>query len=90
MNDYTRGKHHMDRLSMWGAAALGAYIFPCGRGWKVEIDASSTPIVFKTKTEALKHAEARIYAMAGRLDWEPYMYTAAVRPPRPTALANYD
>lgn len=83
-------RSHLNRINMMGAAALGAYVYRLGRGWKVEIDGSSTPIVFKTKTEALKHAEARVYAMAGDLTTEPWMYTGAVRPARWTTPANWD
>lgn len=85
-----KGERHMNRLSLFGAAALGAYVYKLGRGWVVEMDGSATPTVFKTKTEALKHAEARIYAMVGRFDLEPYMYDAAVRPQRWTSPVNWD
>lgn len=87
----TEAQYHMDRLMMWGGEALGAYVRKSGRsGWVVEIGGVATPVVYRTKTEALRHAEARIYAMNERWAWEPYLYTAAIRPGPYRRPANID
>lgn len=81
----------MNHLNMWGAQGLNAYVRKCGSGWIAALsDTDQIPVVFKTKTAALKAAESMIYSRAGRLDWEPFLYKAAVRPTRFTRIPNTD
>ena len=87
----TTDTYHLNRLNMWGQDALLAYVYKRGRTWQVEIGNSVTPTTFPTKRDALRHAEARIYAMAGKWDWTPWMFEGLNRSQRTsTRMANVD
>lgn len=69
----------LNHINMWGEQGLNAFVHKCGsRHWGIEMAGHGHPLVFPTKTEARRAAEAWIYAANG-MSTEPYMYTGRSR-----------
>lgn len=53
----------------WARYGAAHFCTKLGRKWQVEVNGSATPTLFKTKREAMDHANRRVFAFLG-LEWK--------------------